>query len=156
MAVRAATQAARSHVTALAVGFALVLGSCAVHPAATSDPRSSPGRRVITSEMILESRANNVWDLLREHALVNTAERVGRGQFDLQSRRGRSSLSLRDSDVPLVIVDGVRVIDLGMLRQIPAQVVRSIRLLSAIEGTTYMGTNSGAGVIVIETSARST
>lgn len=141
----------------------LILGCCVLLTAACGSSTSTrtetaapapQGGRVIDAERIAESKATNAWELLRDLAIINMAETPGRGIYRIQSRRGRSSLALGSSDVPLVVVDGVRVIEFGTLRQIPANVIQRIRVLSAIEGTTVMGTNATGGVVLIETTPR--
>lgn len=134
----------------------LLLGACATS-ATPGGGDAAPGPeagRVIDAEAIAESKAANAWEVLRDLAIVNTTETPGKGIYRMRGRRGRSSLSLASSDIPLVVVDGVRVIELGTLRQIPANVIESVRVLSAIEGTRYVGTNATAGVVLIETAPR--
>lgn len=49
------------------------------------------------------------------------------------------------------MLDGVRVSDLQSLRNVPARTVVSIEFLNGIEATTHLGTNSGAGAVLITT-----
>jgi len=64
-------------------------------------------------------------------------------------RRGRTSFLL--DDAPTILIDGVRVPDFRALDDIDAQSILTIYIYDGIEGTTYYGTNSGSGVIVIQT-----
>ena len=66
-------------------------------------------------------------------------------------RRGRASLYLNDS--PAVLLDGVRIPDFRTLEDIDAQSILVIYIYDGIEGTTYYGTNSVSGVILIKTKA---
>jgi len=132
-----------------AVCLASFLLAC--QPAAIERPRPDPdGGRVITAEAIARSGATDAWDALkRTGVLLSLGESWNGDPSQLQSRRGRSSIVLRNSDTPLVVLDGTRLNDIRTLRQIAAQSISQIRILSGIEGTTYEGTNAGAGVIMI-------
>lgn len=135
----------------------LLLGAAAAcHPAPLAEgptPNAGPGAtRVLTAEMIRRYQSTNVWDLLRECNSGFRLTESGAGlPLALQSTRGPSSLVLRDSDVPVVILDGVRLTDPFVLRDLATSAVKSIRFLNGIDGTTFYGTNSGAGVIVVNT-----
>ena len=48
-------------------------------------------------------------------------------------------------------MDGVRLPDFRVLDDIDAQSIFTIYIYDGIEGTTYYGTNSGTGAIVIKT-----
>ena len=130
--------------------FALLL---ACHPSGAQRVHPAPGRgRVITAEDIERSGATNAWDALREcGAPVSLREDWNGEPSQLQSRRGRSSIIIRHSDTPLVVVDGTRLVDFRSLKQIAAHSIFQIRILSGIEGTVYEGTNAGGGVIIVHT-----
>jgi outer membrane cobalamin receptor len=49
------------------------------------------------------------------------------------------------------VIDGARVSDFTALRDLPADAISSIELLSGITGTAAQGTNAAAGVIYIHT-----
>ena len=108
------------------------------------------GGQYIGAQQIAESNARSVWDALRltvkgisflESGRTSTPARI--------RRRGASSLTLRDE--PQIYIDQVRVSDFSVLRGMPATDVESIRVLSGIDATTYYGSNSGDGVILIRT-----
>ena len=145
-----------TRVLLLAAVAPLLIAACATSgiPQGDEVAPAHEGGHVIDAEAIAESKAANAWEVLRDLAIINMSETRGRGDYRMRGRRGRSSLSLGSSDIPLVVVDGVRVIELGTLRQIPANVIESVRVLSAIEGTRYVGTNATAGVVLIETGPR--
>jgi outer membrane cobalamin receptor len=113
-------------------------------------PRKSHGEgRVITAEQIRKSGATNAWDALRRVGTHLTMRETSNGQPARLMNRGPSSILL--SSDPLVVIDGVRMIDFRTLDQVPAQIISSIRILAGHEGTTRYGTGAGNGVIVVET-----
>ncbi|CAA9323163.1 MAG: hypothetical protein AVDCRST_MAG40-1562, partial [uncultured Gemmatimonadaceae bacterium] len=69
----------------------------------------------------------------------------------LRSRRGRSSLYLRESDTPLVVLDGVRTADFRVLESVPARTLLFVRYFTAIEATLTQGTDAGGGLIEVRT-----
>jgi len=115
---------------------------------------SPVGKSVITAAQIEKSTATNVWDLLRAKAYKYDFKEDKYGvPFDIVTRHGRSSVSLRDSDTPLVLVDGARLTDFRFLRQMTTDSIENIELMNGISGTVAQGTNASAGVIVIHTKA---
>jgi hypothetical protein len=122
---------------------AIGLGACAVrgHPADGSDPRRG---HLITREQIARSGAATAWD-----ALQRLAPQLTMGERTRIQRRGRDSFHL--SEDPAVVVDGTLATSSGILRSLRADHVFSIRVLSALEGTTYYGLHAGSGVIIVRT-----
>ena len=115
---------------------------------------SPVGKDVITADQIEKSSATNAWDLLRAKAYKYDFKEDKYGvPYDIVTRHGRSSLALRDSDTPLVLVDGARLTDFRFLRQMTLDSIDNIELMNGISGTVTQGTNSSAGVIVIHTKA---
>jgi hypothetical protein len=108
---------------------------------------------VITASAIARSHAKNAWEVLEHNAHFTVAETVDGEPARIESRRGRSSILLTSSSTPLIYLDGAQLFDLRVLREITAGSIESIHLLNGIEGTTYYGTNAGAGVILIQTKA---
>ena len=134
------------------VGFILVftfIGACA--PSLRS-PRDRVQNGVISSDDIARSSSTNAWDLLRDRARQYefSEDQYGRPRA-VRTRRGRSTISVASADVPLIIVDGARLTDLGYLRDLSTSSIQSVELLSGIGGTVSQGTNAGAGVIYIHT-----
>ncbi len=131
---------------------AAALGGCRTAGMPMYPIRQYDGSQLITAEIIAQARSTNAWDLLRE---VGTQFRFGETPMgapaSLRTRRGRSSLVLREADIPVLIVDGVRMSDPFYLREIPTNILWSIRLLSGIDGATRYGLNAGAGVIIVTT-----
>ena len=112
-------------------------------------PGVPAGTYLITAEQIEKSGARTAWQVLQRNApmLQTTDDRNGRPAK--LGRRGRASLMLDDS--PMILLDGVRMPDFRTLDDIDAQSILSIYIYDGVEGTTYYGTNSGTGVIVIKT-----
>lgn len=133
------------------VPFLLLLSSlagCSVIQAGQQSTRA-PAGRVITAAQIERSGATDAWDVLKRSSTSLSLSERGNGEPSRIARRGQSSIILRD--VPRVIVDGTEMSDFRHLRQIPANSIATMRILTGIQGTTYYGTNSGSGVIVIHT-----
>jgi hypothetical protein len=117
--------------------------------------RMSDGSRWITPDIIAHATSTNAWDLLRECGAGYHIDETPDGRaVRMESRRGRSSLLLKEGDMLLLVVDGVRMSDARYLRDIPTSTVLSIQLLNGIDGTTYYGLNAGAGVILVTTKIR--
>jgi hypothetical protein len=131
---------------------AFFLCACVHAPVSAPPDRRIAGNQVITSDEIARSGLNNAWDLLRKRALGYdfSEDRYGRPRA-IRTRRGRTSMSIRDGDSPLVIIDGARIIDLATLRDLSTDAIDSVELLNGISGTASQGTNASAGVIYIHT-----
>lgn len=106
----------------------------------------------IGPDEISRSPSTNAWDLLRNRVRQYdfAEDRYGRPR-SIRTKRGRSTIVVADSDTPLVLVDGARLTDFGVLRDMPTGAIASIELLSGINGTSAQGTNAAAGVIYIHT-----
>jgi TonB-dependent starch-binding outer membrane protein SusC len=133
---------------ALPASLALALLGCG--PAHHSrNTLAAPGTFVITAEQIAKSGAQNAWQVLQRAAPMLLAQNDKDGRPAKLTRRGRSSLVL--DDAPAVLLDGVRMADFHNLDMVGAQSIRSIAIVDGVEATTYYGTNSGNGVILIKT-----
>src|SRR3954467_4567484 len=134
------------------VVFALVLMLTSACAPSWRSPRDSAQVGVISSDEIAQSASTNAWDLLRNRARQYefSEDQYGRPRA-VRTRRGRSTISVASADVPLIIVDGARLTDLGFLRDLSTASIQSVELLSGIGGTVSQGTNAGAGVIYIHT-----
>ena len=95
--------------------------------------------------------ARDVWELLRStvprYSFIE--DRDGRA-LAIQGHRGRSSMLL-DSETPIVVIDGVRLLYYDVLQAMPTDAVDSIEVLSGLRGTSIEGTGAAAGVIYIFT-----
>jgi outer membrane cobalamin receptor len=141
--------------SAIVFATMLVASGCSLNTN-KGEPLSPVGKDVITAEQIEKSSATNVWDLLRARAYKYDFKEDKYGvPYDIVSRHGRSSVSLKDSDTPLVLVDGARLTDFRFLRQMTTDSIDTIELMNGITGTVTQGTNASAGVIVIHTKAMS-
>jgi hypothetical protein len=111
-----------------------------------------PKRSEISAEEIARSGYTNAWDLLRARARRYDflEDRYGRPR-GIRTRRGRSTVVMAGSDSPMIIIDGARVVDFSMLRDLPTDAISSIELMDGITGTVAQGTNAAAGVIYIHT-----
>ena len=130
--------------------LALTLAGCVSAPRAGE--QETRRTDFIGPEEISRSASTNAWDLLRNRVRQYdfAEDRYGRPRW-IRSKRGRSTILMADSDTPLVLVDGARLSDFGVLRDMPTGAIASIELLSGINGTSAQGTNAAAGVIYIHT-----
>lgn len=134
---------------ALRASLVVVLLGCAPTVQKETSARLPAGTFLITAEQIEKSGARTAWQVLKQSApmLQTTDDRNGRPAK--LGRRGRASLMLDDS--PMILLDGIRIADFRALDDIDAQTISTIYIYDGVEGTTYYGTNSVSGVIVIKT-----
>jgi hypothetical protein len=128
--------------------LALSLG-CGQAAKNTDSKLNPPGTFLITAEQIEKSGARTAWQALKQNAPMFQTAEDRNGRPAKLGRRGRTSFLL--DDAPTVMLDGVRIPDFRTLDDIDAQSILTIYIYDGIEGTTYYGTNSGSGVIVIKT-----
>lgn len=100
------------------------------------------------------------WNVLDAYDVV---ERSGgymlsgndKGEVSVRQNRGRSSITNRNADRPVLMVDGAMMLDFDMLRRIQAANIEEIVFLSPADATQRFGTmSSGAGAIIVVTRAR--
>jgi hypothetical protein len=120
------------------VSFTTAIVGCA-SPAVNShseDPRS----QLITQDEVEASRAPTAYEVIQKlHA-------------NFLTYRGETSFDKSKSQpYPTVYVDGQEYGSVGMLRNIPASQISTIRLYRAWEATTKFGTGNMSGVIAITT-----
>lgn len=130
-------------------GALLLASACATAPADEVDSHLQPRGRTVTAEEIDRSSAQTAWDAL---GLLGGFLRLEKDKDRQPARitaRGRSSILL--SSEPIVVLDGVRLVEYTVLDRMSANLIESIQLLSGPEATTRFGTNSGHGVILITT-----
>ncbi len=132
------------------VAFLLLmsLGGCGTLQTANIRSPVQPGR-LITADEIEKSGATDAWEVLRKTGTYLSFRESYSGAPVRMTRRGRSSIYL--DDTPVVIVDGVRLIDFRALQQIRAQAISTVRILTGVEATAWHGNSAGGGAIVIET-----
>ncbi len=106
--------------------------------------------KVVTQEMIAAYNVANAWEVLKKTGAFRMSRDDGNGRpVEIRTRRGRNSISIRESGIPKVLLNGMQVWDMRYLKDIPAESIDWIQLLSGIEGGIQQGTNAGAGVILI-------
>jgi outer membrane cobalamin receptor len=135
-------------------GAAVALLACLASACATTAalPAEEDRRgRVITAEEIERSQARDAWEVLQRSGTNLSMSQSPNGTPTRLSSRGRASMLL--SSLPIVIVDGVRLVDFRTLREIPAHIISRVQVLNGVDGTRYFGTGGGNGVIVIQTAA---
>jgi len=137
-----------SHILVLS---AALLGAC-VSPSRTPRELATNSTETFTAEQIARSGFTNAWDFLRARARRYDfyEDRYGRPR-GIKTRRGRSTINMAGSDMPMILIDGARLSDFTALRDLPADAISSIELMSGITGTAAQGTNAAAGVIYIHT-----
>ncbi len=129
------------------IGSILALSACGIKPSQTA-PNRTLGT-IITRDQIEESGARTMWDAITRLVRFAQFQESGLGSPQGVRRRGSSSVLL-DEDMPIYI-DRVRVINIQLLTSLLARHIERIQVLSGLEATTYFGTNSGDGVILIYT-----
>lgn len=107
--------------------------------------------KIITAEQIRRSGAINGWEALKRNGTHLSMHENIRGEPSRLSYRGQNSIVL--SSTPVLYVDGAQMAEFTYLRDVPAKIIRRIRILSGVSGTKYFGTGGGNGVILVETSA---
>jgi len=125
----------------------VILSACGIKPRPATPSQSSG--MVITQEEIAESGARTMWDAVSRTVRFARFQESGTGKPQRIRRRGASSIVLSD-DMPIYL-DRVQVLDIQLLASMPARDIETIQVLSGLDGTTYYGTNSGDGVILIQT-----
>ncbi len=136
-----------------ALPASLVVALVGCGPAVKHDvtARQPSGTFLITAEQIEKTGARTAWQVLKQSAPMLQTSDDRNGRPAQLGRRGRTSFLL--DDAPTILLDGVRIPDFRALDDIDAQSIFTIYIYDGIEGTTYYGTNSGSGVIVIKTKA---
>lgn len=119
-------------------------------PSADAPTSRTRASHEITAAEIERSGARTAWDAVRLlSGNLRVHDRGERGGPAFTSSRGRSSILL-DSE-PTFVLDGVRLVETGLLNDIAAGAILHIRLLTGPDATTRWGTNSGNGVVEITT-----
>ena len=130
---------------------AWALAAVACHPAAHTEDGDSvaPRGRVVDAADIARSGARNAWEAL---SLLGGYVRLEQDKDRQPARltsRGRSSINL--SSEPQIVLDGVRLVEYGVLQNIGASAIERIQLLTGPQASIRYGTNAGNGVILIVT-----
>ncbi|MEJ2540094.1 MAG: TonB-dependent receptor plug domain-containing protein [Gemmatimonadota bacterium] len=131
----------------------LVLSACATRPTGY-DPDDSmiPGGIMITRQQIERSRANDALEALERARTHLSIQWKRQGDPPSITHRGVDSL-VRDGDV-LVVVDGAPTLEAArVLRNIAAEHIAFMKVLSSREGTPRYGLLAGNGVVYVRTLA---
>jgi len=136
---------ARSAFGTAALLSVVTLADCSLHIRGDSTPsENAPAPLTVDAAAIERSGAKTIWEALQRTVHFYIFHSNGRIEH-----RGRSSMVLPDQ--PVLELDGVTLVDFTPLFNMSAQDVEEIQVLSGIDGTTFYGTNAGAGVIRIRT-----
>jgi TonB-dependent receptor-like protein len=141
----------RRHVFLIIVLAATPVSGC-VNPSPRPTELAASSTEAFSADQISRSGFTNAWDFLRARARRYDfyEDRYGHPR-GVKTRRGRSTINMAGSDVPMIVIDGARVSDFSALRDLPTDAISSIEVLSGITGTVSQGTNAAAGVIYIHT-----
>ncbi len=143
------TPAAGSRAMPLLASCALPLGACHPLPRTAAMAPRSGDEIVITAEQIAQYRVHTAWEAVKRRAPQLNYQQNSAGEPQRIQQRGRASLYL--DQTPLLVVDGVKIIDISVLQHIPSETVQEIRILTGPAATTEYGTRAGGGAIVVET-----
>ena len=108
-------------------------------------------REVYTSEDVARTGAVTIWEALDRLVKYAVFTETSRGAPDRIRRRGASTINLRED--MMVVVDGLKILDVTALDEMPAGIITRIEVLSGLDGTTRYGTNATDGVILVSTRA---
>lgn len=146
----ARTPSSRRGVALTTLTASLILACAELPPGRVPSPDSAQGVLITRSE-IRDSGARDAWEAIRKN--VNHLRfREDADGDPVWVGASRGSLSLRDSDTPiLLVVDGALMQNSGYLRQIPAKSVSYIQVLSGSQGTARYGMAAGNGVVIVRT-----
>lgn len=138
----------RQRIAFITIAVIAVILPVSCTPTQRSDVEPKRGARYITRADIERTGAVNGWDALKRSGTFLTLGEKRSGEIRA-SGRGRSSFLL--SGQLLLIVDEVAMNDLNILRDIPADNIEWMRVLSGSEGTPFYGTPASNGVLVVRT-----
>ena len=136
----------------LPLGFLLVLDSGCVHRSGTSPP-SAPSGSIVTAEDIERQPGQPIEQVLMGRFPGVTVTRTADGGVAV---RIRGTTSIRGSNEPLYVIDGVEIQagPGGSLSGINPHDIASIEVVKDPVGTAIYGVRGANGVIVIKTKRR--
>jgi len=137
----------KRHPTILILAALLVSTGCGIKGRQASPPQNLG--RIVTHEEIVRTGASTMWEALVQTVRYVRFEETIAGSPQRAGRRGESSMALSD-DMPIYL-DHVKILTLDLLASLPAKDIDYIQVINGVEATTYYGTNSGDGVILIHT-----
>ncbi len=131
---------------------ALALAMAACGPAHQAQPTLTPdGALVYTADEIAKMQVATAWDVVARSGRMNLAEASDGSSAVIRNRRGHSSILFPSADMPLLIIDGARVLDPRALQEISARTIERLQMIDGMQAALTEGTNSGGGVIAITT-----
>jgi outer membrane cobalamin receptor len=136
----------------LAVSGLILLTTTSCLGAAAGDPdvdNTSPTGRIVTAEDIARSDASTAWEALGLLGGYLRLEEDSKQRPVRITARGRSSILLRSE--PQVFMDGVRLVEYTVLKNMDSTLIEQIELVTGPRASIRYGTNAGHGVIVITT-----
>ncbi len=113
-------------------------------------PQTFGRETLITEDQIARMGVHTAWDVVRMRAprfAANTDTTTGRAT----GVRIQEPHSVNSDETPLLVVDGVKVSDLGYLHDIPATEVHAIHILGSDAAEPIYGLRAAGGAIVVET-----
>ncbi|MGI9627810.1 MAG: TonB-dependent receptor plug domain-containing protein [Longimicrobiales bacterium] len=129
--------------------IALAFSACAGVKARPADAPDGSRARIISAETVERSGARSMWDAIKLNVKHAWFTESAKGDPERIRTRGASTVSLFED--MRIFVDGALITDLNVLSETPARHIGQIKVLSGIDATTYYGTMSGDGVILITT-----
>ena len=123
--------------------------SCSGIRARPADAPDGSRARVVSAEDVERSGARTMWEAVKLNVKHAWFTETPRGEPERIRTRGASTIALFED--MRIFVDGTLITDLNVLNESPAGHIAQIRVLSGIDATTYYGTTSGDGVILIST-----
>lgn len=114
-------------------------------------PLTPDGTLVYTAADIAKMQVSNAWDVVEWSGEMNMSEATDGSSATIRNRHGRSSLLLASADMPLLIIDGVRVDDPLLLQRIQAPSIQVLSITDGMHAAIKEGTNSTGGVISVTT-----
>jgi len=114
-------------------------------------PLAPDGSVIYTAEDIAKMQVSSAWDVVEWSGEMDMSEATDGRAATIRNRHGRSSLLLASADMPLLIVDGTRIEDPRVLKQISAGSIGMLTITDGLHSAIPQGTNSTGGVILIIT-----
>lgn len=114
-------------------------------------PLTPDGSLVYTADDIAKMQVSNAWDVVAWSGEMNMSEATDGSSATIRNRQGHSSILFSSADMPLLIIDGVRVEDPRLLQRIPAHTIQVLSITDGMHATIREGTGSSGGVIYVVT-----
>lgn len=127
----------------------LLTAGCGIRAGSPEGSHTSPGGRTVDAEDIAASSARTAWDALQLLGAYLRLEEDKDGDPVRMTSRGRASIHLKSE--PQVILDGIRLVEYGLLHEMSAGHLERIEFVTGPSASIRYGTNAGNGVIVITT-----